>query len=250
MAPPSILIKHAYLAYHHKILFNNLNLTLPGGKWTCLLGPSGVGKSSLLRMIAHLKQEYTAFRGIISDDNHQPIDHEIAYMAQTDLLMPWLTVLENALIGTKLRGSHSNSFKDLAKELLQQVGLKKVLHLYPNQLSLGMRQRVALVRTLLSDKPIVLMDEPFSALDAITRFALQNSAASLLNNHTVLLVTHDPIEALRLADEIFILGGDPATITLHRKLSTPTPRDPTDPEFIKHQAELFHALITAKEMSA
>ena len=110
-----------------------------------------------------------------------------------------------------------------------------------------MRQRVTLVRTLLEDKPIVLMDEPFSALDAITRFQLQTLAAELLKNRTVFLVTHDPLEALRLADEIYILSGKPATLHLAARLTTSTPRDPANPEFLDYQATLFHDLTRAKE---
>ena len=111
-----------------------------------------------------------------------------------------------------------------------------------------MRQRVALVRTLLQEKPIVLMDEPFSGLDAITRMQLQILTAHLLKNHTVLLVTHDPIEALCLADEIYIMSGEPAKLSSPFELKTDTPRDMAAPEVIQNQAKLFHALLAAKEI--
>lgn len=250
MTPPTIDIRHAYLAYDNIPLFDNLNLTLGAGKWSCLLGPSGVGKSTLLRMIANLISDNTEFRGEIHCDNNHSLAQQISYMAQTDLLMPWLTALDNALINARLNGNMSNEIIQHARDLFSQVGLKDACDKYPRELSGGMRQRVALVRTLLQDKPVVLMDEPFSALDAITRFQLQTLAAKLLKNRTVLLITHDPMEALRLADDIYILSGQPATLSQPLKLNTPTPRDPADPELIGHQAELFHALMQAKEMSA
>lgn len=249
-APPNIFIRHAYMAYDHVVIFQNLDLTLQSGKWSCLLGPSGVGKSSLLRMIANLTTENTQTSGEISCDNHLPLSQQIAYMAQTDLLLPWLSALDNTLISAKLNNCITPSLINHAKNLLAEVGLQDAMQKLPRELSGGMRQRVALVRTILQDKPIILMDEPFSALDTVTRFQLQNWAAKLLKNKTVFLVTHDPIEALRLADEIYILSGQPATLNLHVELNSASPRDPSDPALITQQATLFHALLQAKEISA
>jgi putative hydroxymethylpyrimidine transport system ATP-binding protein len=254
---PSIHIQKAYLAFQNRVLFDDLNLTLQGGKWTCLLGPSGIGKSTLLRLIAGLMtpevaaQENTIIRADISTDNHLPLSLQIAYMAQTDLLLPWLTVLDNVLIGARLRQESAANLMILAaKELLRQVGLKKALTLFPRQLSGGMRQRVALVRTLIEDKPIVLMDEPFSALDTITRYKLQTLAADLLKNRTVLFITHDPLEALRLADEIFIMSGQPAQLHAPLDLNTPTPRDPAEPQLLALQATLLRELTNSSEISS
>lgn len=249
IAPPTVIINQAYLAYEGSILFNNLNMTLKSGKWTCLLGPSGVGKTTLLRMIAGLVSPNTQFTGKIDSDNTLPLSQQISYMAQTDLLMPWLNTLDNTLFHSRLLHQTTAAEIEQAKKLLIQVGLKDALHKFPHQLSGGMRQRVALVRTLLQEKPIVLMDEPFSSVDAITRLQLQNLAAELLKSRTVLLVTHDPMEALRLGDEIYILSGQPATLSLQIKLNTPAPRDPASPELIAHQAELFHALLQAKQVT-
>ena len=251
---PTITIQNAYLVYDEEVLFDHLNLTLQSNKLTCLLGPSGVGKTTLLRIIAGLvqsdKNNKIFFRGNILCDTPQLLTQQIAYLAQNDLLLPWLTALENALIGARLRDEMSNTLISQAKNLFKQVGLVAVEKKYPNQLSGGMKQRVALVRTLLENKSIVLMDEPFSMLDAITRFQLQTLAAELLKNRTVFLVTHDPAEALRLADEIYILSGQPATLHLSAKLTTPTPRDPADPEFLHYQATLFHELTHAKERTS
>lgn len=245
--PPSIFIKNAYLSYDNTHLFENLNLTLCAGKLTCLLGPSGVGKSTLLRMLANLVSNNTLFHGEITCDNGLPLTQQTSYMAQTDLLMPWFTAFENTLLSGKLIGKVSSSLRSQAKDLLIKVGLKNDLNKYPHELSGGMQQRVALVRTLLQDKPIILMDEPFSFLDAITRYQLQTLTADLLRNKTVLFITHDPMEALRLADDIYILSGKPAKLNSHLHLTSPTPRDPADPELVKYHANLFHELIKAKE---
>lgn len=246
---PTITIQDASFAYKNRMLFNNVSLTLSRGKTTCLLGPSGVGKSSILRLLANLKTADCVFQGKISCSNTTPLSQQIAYMAQTDLLMPWLTALDNVLISARLQGTPVSQLKNNAISLLTDLGLENALHQYPQTLSGGMRQRVALARTLLQDKPVVLMDEPFSALDAVTRFRLQTLAAMKFKNRTVLFVTHDPMEALRLADEIYILAGQPASLSHAMHLSSPTPRDPADAELISHQAELFHALLQASEKS-
>lgn len=248
MTPPTLFIRHAFLAYDNVVLFDDFNLTLTAGKCTCLLGPSGIGKSTLLRMIANLITNNTHFKGEIKTDNELPVSQQISYMAQNDLLMPWLTALDNTLISTRLTGNATDDLTARAKELFEKVGLKGAENKYPRELSGGMRQRVALVRTLLQEKPIVLMDEPFSGLDAITRMQLQILTAHLLKNHTVLLVTHDPIEALCLADEIYIMSGEPAKLSSPFELKTDTPRDMAAPEVIQNQAKLFHALLAAKEI--
>ncbi len=245
MQAPTVYIQNVNLAYNNETVFKNLSMTLESGKFTCLLGPSGVGKTSLLRLIANLVPNNGQFLGKIHCDNSFPIQQQISYMAQTDLLMPWLTALDNALVSFRLKGNVTKEDILKATELLIKVGLKDALNKYPQELSGGMRQRVALVRTLLQNKPIVLMDEPFSGLDAITRFQIQTLAADLLKNRTVLLITHDPIEAIRLADKVYILSGQPAVLSSPMSLITSKPRDPGDPEFITHQADLFHALTQA-----
>ena len=161
-------IRGASLSYGGVPLFDGLDIRLEAGVWTCLLGPSGVGKSSLLRLIAGLGG------GAAGRVRTAPV----AYLSQDDLLLPWASVLDNAVLGARLRGERPDF--DRARLLLRQVGLAEFLPARPASLSGGERQRVALVRTLMEDRPVVLMDEPFGSLDAITRHRAQDLAARLL----------------------------------------------------------------------
>ena len=236
------------LKYADKTILSDIKLTLPSRKWVALLGPSGVGKTSLLRILAGIQTPLEKITGNITCDQPGILASHISMMAQQDLLLPWLSVLENATLKLKLRyhnKTQQQHIKQQAQTLLISVGLADALTLYPHQLSGGMRQRVALVRTLLEDKPIVLMDEPFSALDAITRYKLQHLARQMLVDKTVLFITHDPQEALRLADDIYLLIGQPATTQLFKQLSSPTPRSLDDETVIRLQAELYSALQLA-----
>lgn len=249
MKIPTIHIDQVALAYRKTPVFNNLSLTLLPSTWVALLGPSGIGKSSFLRLLAGLTKAEEKTEGRIICDNHIPLSEQVAYMAQTDLLLPWFSVLDNVLLGMKLRNTSTNEKKaeqDKALYLLDQVGLQHAKHFYPHQLSGGMRQRVALVRTLMEKKPIVLMDEPFSALDAITRYELQALAFELLKEKTVLFITHDPTEALRLAHEIYIMQGQPASLKHITTLSSKSPRDLNHPHLIALQSSLFAELLKAK----
>jgi putative hydroxymethylpyrimidine transport system ATP-binding protein len=250
---PSIHLQQVNLAFDKQVLFKDLNLTFNAGKWTCLLGPSGVGKSTLLKLISQLlpnNSKQQTFSGKINSNLPQALTDEIAYMAQADLLLPWFSAFDNALLGARLRGKPSEILRLKAKKLFAETGLAGAENKFPAELSGGMRQRVALVRTLLEEKSIILMDEPFSAVDAVTRYQLQELAAKLLQNHTVILVTHDPSEALRLANDIYILSGLPVQCDLILQLQSTTPRDINHPEFIQHQAALFHALVQAKEINS
>lgn len=248
MAAPNFRISNATLTYDKKIIFSHLDIDLPAGKWIGLIGPSGVGKSALLRMIAGLTIPKEQSSANFNIDHTEPISQQVAYMAQTDLLLPWLTVLGNSTLGLKLRTQSREETKtaiEKAKSLLFEVGLAAAIDLYPHQLSGGMRQRVALVRTLMENKPLVLMDEPFSALDTITRYKLHDLAANLLQDKTVLFITHDPTEALRLSHLIYIMQGQPAKLKLIANLNGKTPRQLSDPELITLQVLLFQELSQA-----
>lgn len=246
VSAPGIKINHLNLKYQHHWLFNQFDLDMPAAQWTCLLGASGVGKSTLLKFLAGLPTGVDiilAEQAIQTSDN-QSLRGRISYMSQQDSLMPWLTVLENSLLGFRLRGEVIKpEIRNRALELLERVGLQKAIQLKPSQLSGGMRQRVAIVRTLLEEKPVVLMDEPFSALDVLTRLKLQDLAVELLMGKTVLLVTHDPLEALRLADRICIMSGAPARVSEILTLDIPRPRSLEDQRLLTQQGKLLNLLI-------
>ncbi len=199
-APGITLQGHAVIA--DKPLFAPLTLELPGGTWTCLLGGSGVGKTTILRLIAGLDTGAT-FHGTITTSDSAALSNRVAYMAQDDLLLPWTSVADNITLGARLRGETANT--DRLAQLLARVHLTNHAHKRPTQLSGGQRQRVALARMLMEDKPILLLDEPFSALDARTRAEMQELAVELLADRTVLMVTHDPGEAARLGQQITVL---------------------------------------------
>ena len=237
--PPTVQLENLSLRLGRQALFQALDLCLESGCWTCLLGQSGVGKTSLLRAVAGLLEPDG---GRIRASDGRPLHGRIAYMAQQDLLLPWLNALDNVTLGSRLRGEHSVQLKKKAQELLAQVGLTGAEDTLPEALSGGMRQRVALARTLMEDRPVVLMDEPFSALDAVTRFRLQTLAARLLDGRTVLLVTHDPFEALRLGHVIHVLAGTPARLMQSLEPPGKPPRSPDDTELIALHARLLSRL--------
>ncbi|MGF1445339.1 MAG: ABC transporter ATP-binding protein [Pikeienuella sp.] len=196
-----------------------LNLA-PGG-WTGLLGPSGAGKSTLLRLVAGLEIG-GQFDGRCAAADGTPPTARASYMAQDDLLAPWLSVRGNLALGARLRGEPVDATRIGA--MLGRIGLADDAEKHPPALSGGMRQRVALARALLEDRPIALLDEPFSALDARNRAEMQELAFATLTGRTVLFVTHDPAEAARLADRLYLVSA--GTV---RPLPAPPGRPIRDP---------------------
>jgi putative hydroxymethylpyrimidine transport system ATP-binding protein len=241
---PRVHLHAADLRYGDTTIFEALDLTLPAGRTTCLLGPSGVGKTSLLRLIAGLAH---GAQGQAEDEAGNTLDGRIAYLAQQDLLLPWSSVLNNVLLGPRLRNQPvTGALEQRARDLIAQVGLAGREADRPGRLSGGMRQRVALARTLMESRPVVLMDEPFSALDAITRYQLQGLAAGLLRGRTVLLVTHDPLEALRLGHDVRVMSGAPARLDEPLEAPGEPPRDLGDSQVLRLQAELLRRLGEAQ----
>lgn len=219
-------------------VFGPLRLDVPGGRWTCLLGPSGVGKSTILRLIAGLDEGIT-LDGSLTTGDGLPLGGRIALMAQSDLLMPWLDVRGNVALGATLRGEKLDAGR--VAEVLARVGLSDHADRKPDALSGGQRQRVALARTLVEDRPVVLLDEPFSALDARTRAMMQDLAMEVLAGRTVLHVTHDTAEAGRMGDRVLLMtGGGLDDIA---PPAAPPPRRFDAPETMAFQARLLRLLL-------
>jgi len=221
-------------------VFGPLSLEAPAAQWTCLLGPSGAGKSTILRLFAGLA-EGVALEGRAAASDGAPLAGRVALMAQDDLLMPWLSALDNVTLGTRLRGRPPD--REKARTVLSRVGLDGHASKRPAALSGGQRQRVALARTLMEERPVVLLDEPFSALDARTRARMQELSADLLRGRTVLHVTHDPAEAARLGQRVLILTR--AGLCAIEPPESAPPRPVDAPETLELQGALHRQLMAA-----
>lgn len=222
-------------------VLDGMNLTATGGEFVSIIGPSGCGKSTLFNIIA----------GLLPPDRGKLLLHGVrlrgntgafAYMQQKDLLLPWRTVLGNVLLGPEIEGRAKAASQAEALQLLDRLGLKNFYQSYPAQLSGGMRQRTALVRTLLLKKEFLLLDEPFGALDAMTRSVMQSILLDIWRQwrQTILLITHDVEEALLFSDRIYVLTARPATVKEEVVVSLPHPRLITDVALIR----LKHRLLT------
>lgn len=239
--PPPILVEDLTLSFGNSPLFRDLSMEIGGGQCTCILGPSGCGKSTLLRLISGANG--LNYSGRIKTPSENTLSQSTAWMSQNDLLLPWMSVEQNVLLGARLRFQVSSSLQEKGAQLLQDAGLAMYAKSLPSALSGGMRQRVALLRTLMEDRPVLLMDEPFSALDALTRIKLQQVSAKLTRGKTVLLVTHDPLEALRLGDKILVLAGSPVKVVACFEPGGESPRDAADNTVSKQYPLLLKTLM-------
>lgn len=224
-------------------VLDDLNLSVDDGEFVALLGPSGCGKSTLFNIISGLLVPNTG--GIyLNGERIYGNTGDFAYMQQKDLLLPWRTVIRNVLVGPEIHNEPLDTAKMEAQQRLTQLGLSGFENSYPMQLSGGMRQRVALVRTLMFRKKILLLDEPFGALDAMTRTVMQSILLDIWaeDKQTVLLITHDVEEALLLADKIYVLTARPATQKAEILVPLRRPRNITDVSLIRLKKELLAVL--------
>ena len=241
LASPAVAVEKASLSFAGDVVFDNLTFLAEGGRCTCILGPSGCGKSTLLKMISG--NTSVPYGGNIHFDDTPACSSMTAWMSQRDLLLPWMSVENNVLLGARLRSQVSEELRTRARDLLLAAGLNEYSGALPGVLSGGMRQRVALLRTLMEERPILLMDEPFSALDALTRIRLQDIAADMTRGKTVLLVTHDPLEALRLGDRILVLAGKPAVVAAQIDPGGAVPRTMDERILGQHYPVLLDTLM-------
>jgi ABC-type nitrate/sulfonate/bicarbonate transport system ATPase subunit len=213
-----------------------VTLAIPQGRFVSLIGPSGCGKSTIFNVIAGLL-EPSGGRVIIDGVDATGTIGRVGYMLQKDLLLPWRTVLDNVILGMEIQGVPLAEARARALPLLNRYGLNGFEYLYPNSLSGGMRQRAALLRTLLFDTDVILLDEPFGALDAQTKLQMQEWLLQLWSDFgkTVLFVTHDVEEAIYLSDEVHVMGTRPGRIIETIPVTLPRPRIRTSaltPEFL------------------
>lgn len=206
----------------------NANLTVRPGEFVSLIGPSGCGKSTLFNLIAGLDSP-TNGRIIIDGVERNGQQGVVGYMLQKDLLLPWRTILENVILGLEISGVGKREAKQIAEPLLTTYGLGDFRDHYPKQLSGGMKQRAALLRTILFNRDIILLDEPFGALDAQTRERMQEWLLDLWDDFqkTVLFVTHDIDEAIYLSDRVFVMSARPGRIVDELTIPLERPRKPS-----------------------
>ena len=224
----------------------NVSLEVGRREFVSLVGPSGCGKSTLLGLIAGLEEPTEGAIEIAAEADGPP--GEVAYMPQRDLLLPWRSLLDNATLGAEVGGGDRAAARKRAQSLLPSFGLDGFADVLPHTLSGGMRQRAALLRTVLLDRGILLLDEPFGALDALTRAALQEWLLGIWERleAAVLFVTHDVEEALWLSDRVYVMTRRPGSIQLDLPVGLPRPRTRAvrgTPEFAALKQRLLDALL-------
>jgi ABC-type nitrate/sulfonate/bicarbonate transport system ATPase subunit len=227
----------------------NVSLVVPAGRFVSLIGPSGCGKSTIFNIVAGLL-EPTQGRVMIDGEDATGTIGRVGYMLQKDLLLPWRTVLDNVILGMEIQGKPLREARERALPLLRKYGLSGFEYLYPNSLSGGMRQRAALLRTLLFDTDVILLDEPFGALDAQTKAHMQEWLMQLWSDFqkTVVFVTHDVEEAIFLSDEIHVMGTRPGRLLEGIAIPLPRPRARSitlSPEFVAIKERCLNLLTAA-----
>ena len=224
-------------------VLEDINLTIDDGEFVCLLGPSGCGKTTLLRLIAGLDNP-TSGEVVANGEVVEKPSGDRAVIFQQYSLFPWLTVLQNVTFGLEMSGGSKEENIQAAERYLQSVGLLEFKDSYPHELSGGMKQRVAIIRSLLNHSPILLMDEPFSALDMQNRHKLQEQLIGVWKRfkNTIVFVTHDVDEAVYLADKIVLLDKNPGKIAEVISVDLERPRKRESQEFLEIQESIVENL--------
>ena len=238
---PAIALKNISRSFGDYTAVAGIDLEIGAGKFVSVVGPSGCGKSTLLNLAAGLIEPTQGSVSIFGEPL-TGLNRRAAYMFQQDALLPWKTVLENVGLGLRFKGAFNES---TAREWVNRVGLAAFADKFPSQLSGGMRKRVAMAQCWIVDPDILLMDEPFSALDIHTRMRMESELLDLWTGSpkTVLFVTHDLEEALSLSDEVVVLSAGPASrIVARHSIDLPRPRNLMDIRTEPRFAELYREI--------
>ena len=247
MAPARLTVEGLTKAYGDLPVLDGISFTVGRGEFVAVIGPSGCGKSTLFDVVAGLEPP-DGGRVLVDGTDVTGRTDAFAYMPQQDLLFPWRTVLDNTTLGLEVAGVRRRAARDRARPLFAEFGLDGFEGARPGQLSGGMRQRAALLRTVVQERPVLLLDEPFGALDALTRADMQVWLSTVRAHFdwTVVLVTHDIREAVFLADRVVVLGPRPTSVRREVAVDLPRPRSLstiTDPAFAAAEAELLGSLV-------
>jgi putative hydroxymethylpyrimidine transport system ATP-binding protein len=215
----------SYAFAKEKMIFENLTLDVKAGEFISIIGPSGSGKSTLFKIIAGLIEPKQGEIQLYGETPYNRLGR-IGYMPQNDLLLPWRTVLENVLLPIEIRKENRGAKLEEVRDWLTRFGLADYEKSYPHELSGGMKQRVAFLRTMTMGRELLLLDEPFGALDSLTKRTMQNWLLNLWGElqKTVLFITHDLEEAILLSDRIYVLGGK-GRAPKEVKIELPRPRN-------------------------
>ncbi|MFG1378070.1 ABC transporter ATP-binding protein [Xanthobacter autotrophicus] len=244
---PALLFEHVTIRFGAYTAVNDASLHVGDGEFVSIVGPTGCGKSTLLNVAAGLL-EPTEGDICVYGRSLEGINKDAGYLFQADALMPWRTALSNVVTGLEYGGVARAEAERLGTEWLARVGLTGHGERFPHELSGGMRKRVALAQTLIRDPKIVLMDEPFSALDVQTRVLMENELLQLWTTYrkSVLFITHDLEEAISLSDRVIILSAGPSTRPLAEfKIDLPRPRDVAEIRMTPRFVELYHLIWDA-----
>jgi NitT/TauT family transport system ATP-binding protein len=228
---------------------SGVNLTVKKEEFVSIVGPSGCGKSTILRIASSLIHPSSGEVTVLGSDAEEArLNHSFGFVFQSSVMLPWLTALENVQLPLDVIGTSSGKAPITPTRLLEMVGLKGYENLYPRQLSGGMRQRVAIARALSFNPPVLLMDEPFAAVDALTRQKLHTLLMEIWNNarKTVLFITHDVYEAVMLSDRVLVMSRSPGRIAAEIPITLPRPRNQAiknDPEYQRLCAQILDLLM-------